>query len=330
MHGIFFIITDCDMDETCIICKESTHGIVAVGDKGRSTLVSSSLERRDGLHEISEKATTLKESMLSVGNNTSEKVPYYLPKEGLCVMRKMKCPCSDQNLQKTVDLKTDCLFCSVSQVSKIPLSRRRPVSNAETLEFPATVVHKAQDRNDKWGSDVAHRLKQVHDLAAAEAKYHWHCATSFFRTTKTEKMPDVNFRQEAFNKLCEFFDDHDECQYSLQELSYQMAEDVHGHEGYSLKHLKTKFKEHYGDDIVVTSTGGHSSVVSFRNSAHKVLHDKWITDKVSDARKQSDRIIAVAASIIQNDIRMTMYNCHEYTTLETTNNGETLIPSSLK
>ena len=129
--------------------------------------------------------------------------------------------------------------------------------------------------------------------------------------------------------LCEFLDDNDECQYSVQELSERMTSFLDGHEGYSMKHLKRKLKAHYGDDIVVTSIIGKSSIVSFRDKAHKILHEKWVTDKVYDAKNQSDRIIDMAASIILNDIRTTVYDCDEYTTLETTENGDALVPSSL-
>ena len=118
--------------------------------------------------------------------------------------------------------------------------------------------------------------------------------------------------------------------YSVQELSEYMATFLDGSEGYSMKHLKRKLKEHYGDDLVVTSIKGKPSIVSFRDSAHKILHEKWSSDRVSDAESQSDRIIDMAASIILNDIRLTVYNCEEYSTLDGTENGDTLVPRSLK
>jgi len=38
----------------------------------------------------------------------------------------------------------------------------------------------------------------------------------------------------------------------------------------------------------------------------------------------------MAASIILNDIRMTVYDCEQYEPPETTENGDKFIPSSLK
>ena len=45
---------------------------------------------------------------------------------------------------------------------------------------------------------------------------------------------------------------------------------------------------------------------------------------------QSDRVIDMAASIILNDIKMTVYDCEQYELPETTENGDKFIPSSLK
>jgi len=45
---------------------------------------------------------------------------------------------------------------------------------------------------------------------------------------------------------------------------------------------------------------------------------------------QSDRVIDMAASIILNDIKMTVYDCEQYEPPETTENGDKFIPSSLK
>jgi len=44
----------------------------------------------------------------------------------------------------------------------------------------------------------------------------------------------------------------------------------------------------------------------------------------------SDDVIDMAASIILNDIRLTVYDCEQYEPLETTENEDKFIPSSLK
>jgi len=44
----------------------------------------------------------------------------------------------------------------------------------------------------------------------------------------------------------------------------------------------------------------------------------------------SDDVIDMAASIILNDIKLTVYDCEQYGPLEATENGDKFIPSSLK
>jgi len=82
--------------------------------------------------------------------------------------------------------------------------------------------------------------------------------------------------------------------------------------------------------VVVTSITGKSSIVSFRDSAHRIRRERWIADKVVDMNSHSDDVIDMAASIILNDIRLTVYDCEQYEPLETTENGDKFVPSSLK
>jgi len=82
--------------------------------------------------------------------------------------------------------------------------------------------------------------------------------------------------------------------------------------------------------VVVTSITGKSSIVSFRDSAHGIRRERWIADKVVDMNSHSDDVIDISTSIILNDIRLTVYYCEQYEPLETTENGDKFIPSSLK
>ena len=103
-----------------------------------------------------------------------------------------------------------------------------------------------------------------------------------------------------------------------------------GNQGYTHKQLKATIKAHYGDEIVVTSIVGKSSIISFRDCANTILHDKWIAYKVIYVNEQSNRIIEMAASIILNDIRTAVYDVDEYILLEATENVDTMTSSSLK
>ena len=148
-----------------------------------------------------------------------------------------------------------------------------------TLEFHDTVLHRASQRNDNWGNDVYARICSVIDVVAAEARYHEDCRLKFFLMTDGRDAkrgrPKYDAKAQAFKELCHYLDDNDECQYSLPELlecmDQYLPSDV---EGYTLKYLKIKLKEHYGQKITITSISGKSTVISLRDVAHKILRDK--------------------------------------------------------
>ena len=59
---------------------------------------------------------------------------------------------------------------------------------------------------------------------------------------------------------------------------------LNGEEGYSLKYFKLKMIEMYGNNIIITSVPGKSSIVSFCDSAYRILHEKFIRDRVADKK----------------------------------------------
>ena len=139
----------------------------------------------------------------------------------------------------------------------------------------------------------------------------------------------VNKAQEnAFLKLCTYHDPSDKCQCSVAKVLETMEGFLDGEEGYSVK-CKQKLKTHYGDDITITWYGS-TSIIRFRDSAHKILLERWVNDQVTAVQNQSDRIIDMAASIILNDIKLTVYDLDLYPTREETKNGNTMSHDSLK
>ena len=147
---------------------------------------------------------------------------------------------------------------------------------------------------------------------------------------KHAEKPIDSVKHAASNALCSFLDGNEECQYSISELMEHMGNFLQGEEGYSIKYFKQKLKDHYGDDIIITSITGKSSTVNFHNTAHRVLREKWDTDRMSGKYCENYQIIDVAASIIGEDIRLLVYELSEYPTMEDTKNGDTLMPESLK
>ena len=82
-------------------------------------------------------------------------------------------------------------------------------------------------------------------------------------------------------------------------------------EGYSLRYFKEKLKERYKNDIVITSLTGKSIVVSFRDSTHKILRERWKADQEASKVCENERIIEMAVSIIRDKLRLSVYNLSE-------------------
>lgn len=61
--------------------------------------------------------------------------------------------------------------------------------------------------------------------------------------------------------------------------------------GYTIKYRKKKLHEHCcGNDIIISSITGKSSIVSFHDSPHKIIHERWLTDndKATDASSEPE------------------------------------------
>jgi len=323
--------------ESCVICKDiCINDFVQVGPKGRATLVAASLERHDGLHELLQtqeqlilhiacrKAYTRGSSITSEKRKSDESATDVEFK-----------PPTLRSGTPVFDITTHCLFCSevLPTSSKLGTKRRQLTSNVETIEFKNNVLKRATERADEWGEAVAKRIETEIDLVAAEAKYHRACAQDFL--SKPEKIKPVGKpvdvpRDSAFNELCAYLDDNDECQYAVSDLMEHMETFLNGEEGYSLKYFKQKLKDRYKDDIIITSIPGKSTVVSFRDSAHRILRERWDADQAADGACENKRIIEMAASIIRDEIRLSVYDLSEYPTLEETENGSTMVPQSLQ
>ncbi|XP_076069848.1 uncharacterized protein LOC143041721 [Oratosquilla oratoria] len=115
----------------------------------------------------------------------------------------------------------------------------------------------------------------------------------------------------------------------MSDLMEMMETFLHGEEGYSMKYLKQKLKKRYQDDIIITSLPGKSSIATFRDSAQSILQEKWMADRAADKAEENERIIEMAASVIRDDILLSVFDLSEYPSLEDTENRLSLIPGSL-
>ena len=132
---------------------------------------------------------------------------------------------------------------------------------------------------------------------------------------------------------CEYFEQNDEENVSICDLIGKMQEylDGSGEDAYNRKFMIEKLKEHYGDEVIISSRRGQgiSNVLTLRESADKVLGMYYKKPKEVDTE-----LIEAAAKILKSDIKSSRAETfkEEYPSVEKLSLTETLsyIPESLQ
>ena len=77
---------------------------------------------------------------------------------------------------------------------------------------------------------------------------------------------------------------------------------------YSQKWLKTKLKERHGEHINFVEECKPNKVC-FCDMVDFLINDKWRHDRMSSTKDEAERIIAMAAKIVLDDIRSASFDC---------------------
>ena len=106
-------------------------------------------------------------------------------------------------------------------------------------------------------------------------------------------------REDAFEKLCDYLEENDECQYSfedLQNMFLQLSPEV---EAYSDIHLKRKLIQRYGNSLKFAVLSGKRNAICFGGATNSILSDNWYRNRNYDNEAQEElRVIKTAAAII--------------------------------
>ncbi len=78
---------------------------------------------------------------------------------------------------KEFDFKKQCLFCAEPCGDRVVQCERKGIKGAPA--FKQVVLQCCDDRIDAWRREISMRCHGVHDLAAAEAQYHFRCYDNF-------------------------------------------------------------------------------------------------------------------------------------------------------
>lgn len=317
--------------EKCVLCDYVKCGggnTFKCGPRGIETIIKCSEIRKDGAGELFKGKT-------SVELHVECRKVY---------TKRPKAPTVPEQVQKPTrssitdfDFKLHCLFCD--RLVDVQHPDRMPFCQVGTLEIIQSIREYAVKRNDQWGEKVTTKLSTVSDLVAAEGRYHRECYNYFKRvgsslpgSSSVQGRKGDAVKSAGFDKLCqELEEDCDDCQYTLAQLILKMKQYDPTHETYSEKHLKRKLKDKYGEGVVFTEIQGRSSVVCFTGVAHKILSDKWYSDRNADPQSERLRIILTAARLLRQDILSKAYETSCYPPApDMSGGGQDLLPDSLQ
>ena len=113
------------------------------------------------------------------------------------------------------------------------------------------------------------------------------------------------YRQEAFLRMCAYFEDNDDEQLSLTDLANNIKEYLQDDDSvaYGNQYLKSKLLEHYGKSIFIAEGEGLSHIVTFREKTSEILRNYFNTPKGDDEKTEKRAIIEAAAKLIKSDIK---------------------------
>ena len=347
-----FVSTQC-----VICCKDTVEALTKLSERGAETLLDFCSKRS---------ATCLYEYLLSqpscVYVHNSCRKRFTDPRTvHRCVADDEFSPAS-KRLRSTTDTfswKEMCFFCGEVVVSQTagPSEFRR----ASTIELRDNVLKQCDSRlsvadNDSWALQVQSRLRCCCDLVAEEAVYHVTCYSRFAsirgqdvhvmhpQTTGSGR-PEDPVMLKAFDKLCDWLEvSAEQDTYTLTELQQRMTTYVDMHTPsadnnqstdnrvYSMKHLKRKLIEKYGDHICFATVAGRKDVVCFSEMCSFIVSQKWYNDKKdASVADKSERIVLAAAKLIAAQIRETDFDKVWYpSTAEMVSESSAVIPTLLQ
>jgi hypothetical protein len=289
------------MDEgelVCIICgNRNDERVSRLHEKGRNTLLECSRMKHDSLTEDKLIGVQLAHIHASCRRQYTDK-------------RSLN-DCEKENSAKKrpsrdgFDWNVHCFFCAENAVVDPKHPDREDVFIVRTLEMKENLLTKCHEERP-WNEAVRARLNSCHDLVHPNARYHNRCLKLFLRPVRSSNRPGRpvdELQKSAFNKLCDWLEDEIELR-SVAEVHEKLAEISGGENVYSEKSLRDKLQDKYGDHILFSRIGGHrKDVVCFKNMAAYLVSETWHEARHSDADLEANRIIRMAARLIQTEIR---------------------------
>ena len=303
--------------QTCPLCETQVEEeIVVIGEKGAEGINRASIERGDTILVISGTGVHKTCRMDYVNKKYIE----LSKKSNLKPSKQLKR--SARVSTRPYDSKTHCLFCGNEVERSILSSNYDDFCCVKTDSFVQSILSHCKQRNDDWAFTVEGRIEYfARDLHAADCLYHRSCAIHFrtirdipiqHRTNhpiprKQTKIgrPKDSDQDQAFIRMCSFFEEYDEEQLTISCLANKMKEYLKEQDSvaYGHQYLKSKLLKHYGESIFIAEGEGLNDIITFREKTNEILRDYFSMPKMNNEESQKRLIIETAARLIKSDIK---------------------------
>jgi hypothetical protein len=305
-------MTSNNSSNTCFICEQvvTNEDKIVPGEHARQNIIRCSKERRDDKHKyLSDDCYIVvhrlcRNEYTKPSNVKRAKLSFETPKEEIDV--------SPKRLRSSGNFDFDnfCIFCC-DAVKKIPKKGKANVKRSVRVilddSSKENIEKQAISRKDKWGRQVFSRIYTV-KLKDVRPKYHYGCWKSFMReSSNSVGRPQDNDLCKAMEVIYSYLEQNDDCQFTITELC-DLVEDYK----ISIRTMKHKLKEHYGDDIYITDTQSKVPVVCFRNSSDRIIHEHWYEARKTDIQEEEERIMAKAGEIARRSIEDFVFDNKTY------------------
>ena len=299
--------------DRCPVCKEGLEDgsdVVQIRQKGADGINAASVQRDDDVHVA---------AGCKVHTDCRKR---YINQHDILNQKKKQEPSkpsmkrSSRVLTGPFNSKSDCLFCGTT----VRLGSF-DYSHVKTDDFTKTILECCENRTDDWSFTVKGGIECYgRDLHAADYIYHHQCSVHLrtgrdvpvhFRsgpdsTIRKSGRPRDSDQEQAFSRMCSYFEMNDEEQMTISYLRGKMEEFLTEENSlpYTSYYLKKKMVERYGNSVYIAEGDGLNDIVTFREKTSHILQSFYKdAQREVDEESQKKAIIETAARLIKSDIK---------------------------
>lgn len=304
--------------------------IITVKAAGIESLVNASHRRKDGKHTNLKRFKELKLHSVCRSSYLREvniKNAQAERSKSIAQARKR------QKVGREFDFSSSCFFCG-NNIYQTEIYKK--IKNQLTVDniLEQLKMYEKTEKNKNILSRLCTLKDKNNEFYNNETVYyHGKCMKTFYayNVSKIVGRPCSDIYSNLTHFIINYITDHcDECQFSMKFLIEEYRKSNEMLETPRLDRIEDLLKKHFESEIIIHSTK-NDKLICFQRTMGKVIEDKWYADRENNEKKERKRIVDLAANIILQDIRASVFDIDTYKSPSTfLDDVEKDVPESLK